>query len=76
MAADNSMGASQVHQHYKRFNARKEEPHAMRIMIMQHRYVLNLMMAMQGRLCAKRGTACCTFISANDADNGTLLEVN
>ena len=29
---------------------------------------------MQGGVCKKIGTACCTYIPANDAENGTLSE--
>ena len=45
-----------------RLNAIKEEMRAMRLMVMQHRYVLDLMTAMEGGVCTKIGTACCTFI--------------
>ncbi|XP_069100237.1 uncharacterized protein [Pleurodeles waltl] len=54
------------------FNAVKEEMRA--VMLMQHRYVLDLMTAMEGGVCAKIGTACCTYVPANDADNGTIME--
>ncbi|XP_069058670.1 uncharacterized protein [Pleurodeles waltl] len=42
------------------FNAVKEEMQAVRVMLMQHRYVLDLMTAMEGGVCAKIGTACFT----------------
>lgn len=43
-------------------------------MLMQHRYMLDLMTTMEGGVCAKIETTCYTYISANDADNGTLTE--
>lgn len=55
------------------FNAIKEELCAMRMM-MQHRYELDLMTAMEGGVCTKIRTACRTSVPANDGDNGTLSE--
>ncbi|XP_069093476.1 syncytin-2-like [Pleurodeles waltl] len=56
------------------FNAIKEELRALRLMIIQHRYVLDLVTAMEGGVCKKIGLACCTYVPANDADNGTLTQ--
>ncbi|XP_069469152.1 uncharacterized protein [Ambystoma mexicanum] len=56
------------------FNAIKEELRAVRMVALQNRYVLDLLTAMEGGVCAKIGQSCCTFIPANDADNGTLTE--
>ncbi|KAJ1088283.1 hypothetical protein NDU88_001441, partial [Pleurodeles waltl] len=39
------------------FNAIKEELRAVRVMLMQHSFVLDLMTAMEGGVCAKIGTA-------------------
>ena len=50
------------------FNAIKEELRALRLMVMQHRYVLDLMTAMEGGVCRKIGSACCTYVPANDAE--------
>lgn len=43
-------------------NAIREELRAICLMVMQHRYVLDLMTAMDGGVCAKIGASCCTFI--------------
>lgn len=56
------------------FNIIKEKLSAIRMMAMQHCYVLDLTMTMQGVVCEKIGTACWIFIPENDTDNGTLLE--
>ncbi|XP_078519009.1 syncytin-2-like [Lissotriton helveticus] len=56
------------------FNAVKEELRPLRLMVLEHRYVLDQLTAMNGGVCAKVGKSCCTFILANDADNGTLTK--
>ena len=53
-------------------NSIKEELRALRLMLMQHRYVLDLMTAMECGVCAKIGATCSTFVPGNDMDNGSL----
>ncbi|XP_069499670.1 syncytin-2-like [Ambystoma mexicanum] len=57
------------------FNVIKVELRALRLMTMQNRYVLDLLTAMDGGVCLKFGSACCTFVPSEDADNGTLSHV-
>ncbi|XP_078509180.1 uncharacterized protein LOC144769059 [Lissotriton helveticus] len=56
------------------FNAIKEELHALMYVCMYHRYSLDLMTAMEGGVCKKIGTTCCTYVPSNDTDNGTVTE--
>ena len=55
------------------FNTIKEELCAIRIMVMQHCYVLDLMTTMECSVYATVGTVC-IFIPANEVKNGTLTE--
>ncbi|XP_069490548.1 uncharacterized protein [Ambystoma mexicanum] len=57
------------------FNVIKVELRALRLMTMQNWYVLDLLTAMDGGVCRKIGSACCTFVPSEDADNGTLTHV-
>ncbi|XP_069485770.1 uncharacterized protein [Ambystoma mexicanum] len=57
------------------FNVIKVELRALRLMTMQNRYVLDLLTAMDGGVCRKIGSACCTFVPSEDADNGSLSHV-
>lgn len=56
------------------FNTIKEELRPLRLMVLEHRYVLDQLTAMNCGVCAKIGKSCCTFILANDADKGTLTK--
>ncbi|XP_069489924.1 uncharacterized protein [Ambystoma mexicanum] len=57
------------------FNMIKVELRALGLMTMQNRYVLDLLTAMDGGVCRKFGSACCTFVPSEDADNETLSHV-
>ncbi|XP_069507163.1 syncytin-A-like isoform X1 [Ambystoma mexicanum] len=52
------------------FNVITVELRALRLMMMQ-----NLLMAIDGGVCRKIGSACCTFIPSVDAENGSLSHV-
>ncbi|XP_069489807.1 transmembrane protein 253 isoform X1 [Ambystoma mexicanum] len=58
----------------KGFNAIKEELRAIRLMTIQNRYVLDMITAMDGGVCAKMGESCRTFIPSHDYENSTLTE--
>ncbi|XP_069477080.1 GRB2-associated and regulator of MAPK protein 1 isoform X2 [Ambystoma mexicanum] len=57
------------------FNIIKVELRALRLMTMQNRYVLDLLTAIDGGVCRKIGSACCTFVPSEDAENGSLSHV-
>ncbi|XP_069473824.1 uncharacterized protein [Ambystoma mexicanum] len=57
------------------FNVIKVELRALRLMTMQNRYVLDLLTAMDGGVCRKIGSACCTFVPSENAENGSLSHV-
>ncbi|XP_069460424.1 uncharacterized protein [Ambystoma mexicanum] len=57
------------------FNIIKVELRALRLMTMQNRYVLDLLTAMDGGVCRKIGSACCTFVPSEDTENGSLSHV-
>ncbi|XP_069509375.1 uncharacterized protein [Ambystoma mexicanum] len=58
----------------KGFNAIIEELRAVRLMTLQNIYVLDMITAMDGGVCANIGESCCTFIPSHDEENGTLTE--
>lgn len=55
-------------------NAINEELRPLRLMFLQHRYVLNMLTAMESGVCRKIRKSCCTFIPANNAPNGSLTK--
>lgn len=54
------------------FNAIKEELRPLRLMVLENRYALDQLTAMDGGVCAKLGKSCCTLVPSNDADNGSI----
>uniref|UniRef100_A0A3Q3B0V4 Uncharacterized protein n=1 Tax=Kryptolebias marmoratus TaxID=37003 RepID=A0A3Q3B0V4_KRYMA len=50
----------------------KPELTALILMTLQNRMVLDQLMALTGGVCVLVGTACCTFIPANDEDGGAI----
>ncbi|XP_078511783.1 uncharacterized protein LOC144770864 isoform X16 [Lissotriton helveticus] len=55
-----------------RLNAIREELNALRLMVLEHRYFLDILTAKDGGLCHRIGKSCCTFIPGNDEDNGSI----
>lgn len=49
-----------------------EELTALRIMALQDRTVLNMLLAKEGGVCHMVGDCCCTFIPANDGPQGYI----
>ncbi|KAJ1178289.1 hypothetical protein NDU88_003536 [Pleurodeles waltl] len=50
----------------------KEKLRTLRLMVLQHRYVWDILTAMEGGVCRKIGSLCYTFVSANDAEKGSI----
>ncbi|XP_078514367.1 uncharacterized protein LOC144773301 [Lissotriton helveticus] len=53
-------------------NAIREELRPLRLMVLEHRYFLDMLTAKDGGLCHQIGKSCCTFIPGNDEDNGSI----
>jgi len=52
--------------------AQADEISALRLMVLQNRMVLGLLVASKGGVCAMVGRTCCTFIPANTDDGGAV----